>query len=79
MSAQDTVLVVGAGPAGLSAAATIASMGKKAVIVEKEDILGPLSNICESVQLSSASPPFLPSLSPHSKALAGPQTYTSSR
>ncbi|MBU2823689.1 CoB--CoM heterodisulfide reductase iron-sulfur subunit A family protein, partial [Acidithiobacillus ferrooxidans] len=40
MSAQDTVLVVGAGPAGLSAAATIASMGKKAVIVEKEDILG---------------------------------------
>jgi len=40
VSAQDTVLVVGAGPAGLSAAATIASMGKKAVIVEKEDILG---------------------------------------
>ncbi|MFA7496382.1 MAG: FAD-dependent oxidoreductase [Acidithiobacillus sp.] len=40
MSAQDTVLVVGAGPAGLSAAATIASMGKKAVIVEKEDVLG---------------------------------------
>jgi len=40
VSAQDTVLVVGAGPAGLSAAATIASMGKKAVIVEREDILG---------------------------------------
>ncbi|MBU2762124.1 FAD-dependent oxidoreductase, partial [Acidithiobacillus caldus] len=40
MSAQDAVLVVGAGPAGLSAAATVAAMGKKAVIVEKEDVLG---------------------------------------
>ena len=40
MAFQDTVLVVGAGPAGLSAAATIAGMGKKAVIVEKEDVLG---------------------------------------
>ncbi len=40
MSAQDTVLIVGAGPAGLSAAATVTSMGKKAVVVEKEDILG---------------------------------------
>ncbi len=40
MAFQDTVLVVGAGPAGLSAAATVAGMGKKAVIVEKEDVLG---------------------------------------
>jgi len=40
VSAQDTVLVVGAGPAGLSAAATVAAMGKKAVLVEKEDVLG---------------------------------------
>jgi heterodisulfide reductase subunit A len=40
MAHQDTVLVVGAGPAGLSAAATVAAMGKKAVIVEKEDVLG---------------------------------------
>ncbi len=40
MANTGSVLVVGAGPAGLSAAATIASMGKKAVIVEKEDVLG---------------------------------------
>ncbi|MBE7563775.1 CoB--CoM heterodisulfide reductase iron-sulfur subunit A family protein [Acidithiobacillus sp. HP-6] len=40
MANTDSVLVVGAGPAGLSAAATIASMGKNAVIVEKEDVLG---------------------------------------
>lgn len=40
MASLDTILVVGAGPAGLSAAATVAAMGKKAVIVEKEDVLG---------------------------------------
>ncbi len=37
---QDTVLVVGGGPAGLSAAASVASAGYKAVLVEKENILG---------------------------------------
>ncbi len=37
---QDTVLVVGAGPAGLSAAAAVTAAGKKAVLVEKEDVLG---------------------------------------
>jgi heterodisulfide reductase subunit A len=37
---QDTVLVVGAGPTGLSAAAGVASVGKKVVLVEKEDVLG---------------------------------------
>ncbi|EHQ53179.1 FAD-dependent pyridine nucleotide-disulfide oxidoreductase [Ectothiorhodospira sp. PHS-1] len=37
---QDTVLIVGAGPAGLSAAAQVAGAGYKAVLVEKEDVLG---------------------------------------
>lgn len=37
---QETVLVVGAGPAGLSAAAGVSAAGKKAVLVEKEDVLG---------------------------------------
>lgn len=37
---QDTVLIVGAGPAGLSAAAQVAGVGYKAVLVEKEDVLG---------------------------------------
>lgn len=37
---QDTVLVVGGGPAGLSAAAGISAIGHKAVLVEKEDRLG---------------------------------------
>lgn len=37
---QDTVLIVGAGPAGLSAASTVTSAGQKAVLVEKEDVLG---------------------------------------
>ena len=37
---QDTVLVVGGGPAGLSAAANVTSAGYKAVMVEKEDVLG---------------------------------------
>ncbi len=37
---QDTVLVVGAGPAGLSAAAGVTGAGFKAVLVEKEDVLG---------------------------------------
>lgn len=37
---QDTVLIVGAGPAGLSAAATVSGAGYKAVVVEKEEILG---------------------------------------
>ncbi len=37
---QDTVLVVGAGPAGLSAAANVTAAGYKAVMVEKEDTLG---------------------------------------
>jgi heterodisulfide reductase subunit A len=37
---QDTVLVVGAGPTGLSAAAGVASAGKKVVLVEKENVLG---------------------------------------
>ncbi len=37
---RDTVLVVGAGPTGLSAAAGLAAVGKKVVLVEKENILG---------------------------------------
>lgn len=37
---QDNVLIVGAGPAGLSAAASVADAGFKATIVEKADILG---------------------------------------
>ena len=37
---SDTVLVVGAGPTGLSAAAAVSSVGKKVVLVEKEAILG---------------------------------------
>lgn len=36
----DTVLVVGAGPTGLSAAAGVASIGKKVILVEKEAVLG---------------------------------------
>lgn len=36
----DTVLIVGGGPAGLSAAAGVSAAGKKAVLVEKEDVLG---------------------------------------
>ncbi len=34
------ILVVGGGPAGLAAAHSLASMGQKTVLVEKEDILG---------------------------------------
>jgi heterodisulfide reductase subunit A len=37
---NDAVLVVGAGPTGLSAAAGIASAGRKVVLVEKEQTLG---------------------------------------
>ena len=37
---QDTVLIVGGGPAGLAAASGITAAGKKAVLVEKEDVLG---------------------------------------
>jgi len=37
---NDTVLVVGAGPTGLSAAAGVASTGRKVVLVEKETRLG---------------------------------------
>ena len=37
---SDTVLVVGAGPTGLSAAAGVASIGKKVIMVEKEAVLG---------------------------------------
>lgn len=37
---QDTVLIVGAGPAGLAAAAGVTSAGNKVVLVEKEDVLG---------------------------------------
>ncbi len=37
---QDTVLIVGGGPAGLAAAAGVASAGKNVVLVEKEDRLG---------------------------------------
>ncbi len=36
---SDTVLVVGAGPTGLSAAAGVASIGKKVILVEKEAVL----------------------------------------
>ena len=37
---NDTILVVGAGPTGLSAAHGAASIGRKVVLVEKEDRLG---------------------------------------
>ncbi len=37
---QQTILVVGGGPAGLSAATNVAEAGHKAVLVEKEDRLG---------------------------------------
>ncbi|MFP4244344.1 MAG: CoB--CoM heterodisulfide reductase iron-sulfur subunit A family protein [Ectothiorhodospira sp.] len=37
---QDTVLIVGSGPAGLSAAAQVTGAGYKAVLVEKEQTLG---------------------------------------
>lgn len=37
---NDTILVVGAGPTGLSAAAGVASVGRKVVLVEKESVLG---------------------------------------
>lgn len=37
---SDTVLVVGAGPAGLSAAAGVASAGRNVLLVEKEKVLG---------------------------------------
>jgi len=37
---NDAVLIVGAGPTGLSAAHAIASVGRKAILVEKENILG---------------------------------------
>ncbi|PZP62175.1 MAG: pyridine nucleotide-disulfide oxidoreductase [Azospira oryzae] len=37
---QKTVLVVGAGPTGLSAAAGVASVGHRVVLVEKENSLG---------------------------------------
>lgn len=37
---SNAVLVVGAGPTGLSAAAGVASIGKKVVLVEKEAVLG---------------------------------------
>ena len=37
---QDTVLIVGGGPAGLAAASGVTAAGKKAVLVEKEDVLG---------------------------------------
>jgi heterodisulfide reductase subunit A len=37
---SDAVLVVGAGPTGLSAAAGVASVGRKVILVEKENVLG---------------------------------------
>ena len=37
---DDAVLIVGGGPAGLSAAHAVASAGRKAILVEKEDRLG---------------------------------------
>jgi heterodisulfide reductase subunit A len=37
---NDAVLVVGAGPTGLSAAAGVASVGRKVILVEKENVLG---------------------------------------
>jgi heterodisulfide reductase subunit A len=37
---SEAVLVVGAGPTGLSAAAGLASLGRRAVLVEKENVLG---------------------------------------
>jgi heterodisulfide reductase subunit A len=37
---SQPVLIVGGGPAGLSAAHALASVGQKSVLVEKEDRLG---------------------------------------
>jgi heterodisulfide reductase subunit A len=37
---KDTILIVGAGPTGLSAAAGVAALGRKAVLVEKAERLG---------------------------------------
>jgi len=37
---SDAVLVVGAGPTGLSAAHSVASVGRRVVLVEKQDTLG---------------------------------------
>lgn len=37
---EDTVLIIGAGPAGLEAARTVADLGHAAVLVEKRDQLG---------------------------------------
>ncbi len=37
---SDAVLVVGAGPTGLAAAAGVASVGRKVILVEKENVLG---------------------------------------
>jgi len=37
---NDTILIVGAGPTGLSAAHGVASLGRKVVLVDKEPLLG---------------------------------------
>ena len=37
---SQPVLIVGGGPAGLSAAHAVATSGRKAILVEKEDRLG---------------------------------------
>jgi predicted flavoprotein YhiN len=37
---NDTVVVIGGGPAGMMAACIAASRGKKTVIIEKNDTLG---------------------------------------
>ncbi len=40
MAKADTVLIVGAGPAGLEAARTVAELGKRAMLIETKDQLG---------------------------------------
>jgi len=40
------ILVVGGGPAGLSAAHSLASIGQKVVLVEKEETLGGAPILC---------------------------------
>lgn len=40
MGKADTVMIVGAGPAGLEAARTVADLGKRAMLIETKDQLG---------------------------------------
>ncbi|HEX6201938.1 MAG TPA: NAD(P)/FAD-dependent oxidoreductase [Thermoanaerobaculia bacterium] len=47
MSAADTTVVAGAGPAGLTAAWELARLGRPAVVLEKDDVVGGISRTVE--------------------------------